>query len=104
MSARTGLLFLGAPAAPEMVSLACRAEAAGFESAWVAETRLTRDAVTPVATVPPDPRSRSSFVKAVLRVGSLGGAIDVMPCPAESTAGEAGAPATATAPEWTLVL
>ncbi len=49
--ARTGLLFLGAPAVPEMVSLARRAEAAGFESAWVAETRLTRDAITPVAAL-----------------------------------------------------
>lgn len=51
MAARTGLLFLGAPAVPEMVSLARRAEAAGFESAWVAETRLTRDAITPVAAL-----------------------------------------------------
>lgn len=51
MSARTGLLFLGAPAVPEMVSLARRAEAAGFESAWVAETRLTRDAITPAAAI-----------------------------------------------------
>lgn len=51
MSARTGLLFLGAPAVPEMVSLARRAEAAGFESVWVAETRLTRDAITPVAAI-----------------------------------------------------
>ncbi len=51
MSGRTGLLFLGAPAVPEMVSLARRAEAAGFESAWVAETRLTRDAITPVAAI-----------------------------------------------------
>jgi 5,10-methylenetetrahydromethanopterin reductase len=51
MGGRTGLLFLGAPAVPEMVSLARRAEAAGFESAWVAETRLTRDAITPVAAI-----------------------------------------------------
>ena len=51
MATRTGLLFLGAPAVPEMVSLARRAEAAGFESAWVAETRLTRDAITPVAAL-----------------------------------------------------
>src|SRR6185437_10821716 len=36
MTSRTGLLFLGAPAVPEMVKLARRAEAAGFESAWVA--------------------------------------------------------------------
>jgi 5,10-methylenetetrahydromethanopterin reductase len=51
MANRTGLLFLGAPAVPEMVKLARRAEAAGFESAWVAETRLTRDAITPVAAL-----------------------------------------------------
>jgi 5,10-methylenetetrahydromethanopterin reductase len=48
---RTGLLFLGAPPVPEMVSLARRAEDAGFESVWVAETRLTRDAVAPVAAI-----------------------------------------------------
>ncbi|HEY1515626.1 MAG TPA: LLM class flavin-dependent oxidoreductase [Solirubrobacteraceae bacterium] len=51
MSGRTGLLFLGAPAVPEMIKLARQAEAAGFESAWVAETRLTRDAITPVAAL-----------------------------------------------------
>ena len=34
-----------------MVSLARRAEAAGFESVWVAETRLTRDAITPAAAI-----------------------------------------------------
>ena len=51
MSPRTGLLFLGAPAVPEMVLIAQRAEAAGFESAWVAETRLTRDAITPAAAI-----------------------------------------------------
>jgi 5,10-methylenetetrahydromethanopterin reductase len=51
VSGRTGLLFLGAPSVPEMVSLASRAERAGIESVWVAETRLTRDAVTPVAAI-----------------------------------------------------
>jgi 5,10-methylenetetrahydromethanopterin reductase len=51
LTARTGLLFLGAPSVPEMVSLAQAAEKAGFESAWVAETRLTRDAITPVAAI-----------------------------------------------------
>jgi 5,10-methylenetetrahydromethanopterin reductase len=51
VSARTGLLFLGAPAVPEMVALARRAERAGYESAWVAETRLTRDAIAPVAAI-----------------------------------------------------
>ena len=34
-----------------MVSIARRAEAAGFESAWVAETRLTRDAIAPAAAI-----------------------------------------------------
>ena len=51
MSGRTGLLFLGAPAVPEMVALAQRAERAGYESVWVAETRLTRDAIAPVAAI-----------------------------------------------------
>ncbi len=51
MSGRRGLLFLGAPAVPKMVSLARRAELAGFDSVWVAETRLTRDALTPVAAI-----------------------------------------------------
>jgi 5,10-methylenetetrahydromethanopterin reductase len=50
-SPRTGLLFLGAPAVPEMVALARRAEETGFESVWVAETRLTRDAIAPVAAI-----------------------------------------------------
>ena len=51
MSGRTGLLFLGAPAVPEMVTLAQRAERAGYDSVWVAETRLTRDAIAPVAAI-----------------------------------------------------
>jgi 5,10-methylenetetrahydromethanopterin reductase len=34
-----------------MVSIARRAEAAGFESAWVAETRLTRDAIAPATAI-----------------------------------------------------
>jgi 5,10-methylenetetrahydromethanopterin reductase len=51
VSERTGLLFLGAPAVPEMVGLAQRAERAGYESVWVAETRLTRDAIAPVAAI-----------------------------------------------------
>src|SRR4051812_8603521 len=48
---RLGLAFLGAPAVPEMVRLARRAEDAGFESLWVAETRITRDAVVPMAAI-----------------------------------------------------
>jgi 5,10-methylenetetrahydromethanopterin reductase len=50
-AARLGLAFLGAPAIPEMVELARRAEEAGFESIWVAETRITRDAVVPLAAI-----------------------------------------------------
>jgi 5,10-methylenetetrahydromethanopterin reductase len=34
-----------------MVRIAQRAEAAGFESIWVAETRLTRDAFVPMAAI-----------------------------------------------------
>jgi 5,10-methylenetetrahydromethanopterin reductase len=48
---RYGLLLAGAPAIPEMVEIARRAEANGFESVWVAETRLTRDAFVPMAAI-----------------------------------------------------
>lgn len=48
---RLGLAFLGAPRVPEMVRLARKAEASGFESLWVAETRITRDAVVPMAAI-----------------------------------------------------
>jgi 5,10-methylenetetrahydromethanopterin reductase len=48
---RLGFGFLGAPAVPEMAMLAQRAEALGYESIWVAETRLTRDAITPAAAI-----------------------------------------------------
>jgi 5,10-methylenetetrahydromethanopterin reductase len=48
---RLGLAFLGAPEIPEMVRLAQKAEAAGFESVWVAETRITRDAVVPMTAI-----------------------------------------------------
>jgi 5,10-methylenetetrahydromethanopterin reductase len=47
----TGLIFVGAPNVPEMVRLAQRAEARGFESIWVAETRMTRDAFVPLAAI-----------------------------------------------------
>jgi len=43
-SAWTG--FLGSPTCAEWVEAGRKAEQAGFESAWVAETRITRDAVT----------------------------------------------------------
>lgn len=48
---RIGLLLAGAPSLPEMVQLAGRAEQRGFDSVWVAETRLTRDAVTAATAI-----------------------------------------------------
>jgi 5,10-methylenetetrahydromethanopterin reductase len=48
---RVGLAFLGAPAVPEMVRLARRAEETGFDSVWVAETRMTRDGIVPAAAL-----------------------------------------------------
>jgi 5,10-methylenetetrahydromethanopterin reductase len=48
---RLGLAFLGSPTIPETVALAQKAERAGFESVWVAETRITRDAVVPLAAI-----------------------------------------------------
>ncbi len=48
---RIGLLFNGAPRVPEMVRLARRAETAGYESIWMAETRLTRDGFVPLAAM-----------------------------------------------------
>ena len=51
MSHRTGILFPGAPGVPEMVERARLAEARGFESVWVAETRMTRDAFVPLAAI-----------------------------------------------------
>jgi 5,10-methylenetetrahydromethanopterin reductase len=50
-SHRTGLLFVGAPSVPEMVKLAIRAEERGFDSIWVAETRMTRDGFVPLAAI-----------------------------------------------------
>jgi 5,10-methylenetetrahydromethanopterin reductase len=46
-----GLAFLGSPRIPEMARLARKAENAGFESIWVAETRITRDAVVPMTAI-----------------------------------------------------
>jgi 5,10-methylenetetrahydromethanopterin reductase len=47
----TGIIFLGAPSIPEMVQVAQRAEERGFDSIWVAETRMTRDAFVPMAAI-----------------------------------------------------
>ena len=46
---RVGLIFLDRPALDQQVKLAQYAEKRGFESVWVCETRLVRDAVTPLA-------------------------------------------------------
>jgi 5,10-methylenetetrahydromethanopterin reductase len=48
---RTGLLFVGAPSVPEIVALARRCEARGFDSVWMAETRMTRDSFVPMAAM-----------------------------------------------------
>lgn len=48
---RLGLGFLGCPDIRAMAELGRRAEAAGFESAWVSETRITRDAVTGITAL-----------------------------------------------------
>jgi len=46
---RVGLIFLDRPSLLEQVELAQYAEQQGFESVWVCETRLVRDAITPLA-------------------------------------------------------
>ena len=48
---RIGLGLLGSPELLKMVELAQLAETHGFESVWVAETRLTRDGITPCAAI-----------------------------------------------------
>lgn len=48
---RRGFVFLGGPTVPRMVELARHAERRGFDSVWVAETRLTRDGFVPLATI-----------------------------------------------------
>ena len=48
---RVGLIFLDRPGIAEQVRLAQRAEEKGFESVWVCETRLVRDAITPLAAI-----------------------------------------------------
>ena len=46
---RVGLIFLDRPGLGEQVLAAQYAEQRGFESVWVCETRLVRDALTPLA-------------------------------------------------------
>ena len=46
---RVGLIFLDRPSLGQQVELVRYAEQRGFESAWVCETRLARDAMTPLA-------------------------------------------------------
>lgn len=48
---RLGLIFAGAPSVPEMVAISQRAEERGFDSVWVAETRMTRDGFVPLAAI-----------------------------------------------------
>lgn len=48
---RLGIGFLGYPDLRSLVDAGRAAEAAGFESAWIAETRLTRDAVSGVTAL-----------------------------------------------------
>ncbi|HEY1419917.1 MAG TPA: LLM class flavin-dependent oxidoreductase [Candidatus Dormibacteraeota bacterium] len=48
---RLGIGFLGYPDLRTLVEAGKAAEEGGFESAWVAETRLTRDAVTGVTAL-----------------------------------------------------
>jgi 5,10-methylenetetrahydromethanopterin reductase len=43
---RVGIAFLDRPGVTEQLSLVQRAEQLGYASAWVAETRLTRDAIS----------------------------------------------------------
>ena len=60
---RLGLAFLGAPSVPEMVRLAQKAESAGFESVWIAETRITRDAVVPMVAIAGATERRSGWAR-----------------------------------------
>ena len=46
---RVGLIFLDRPSLQEQVELVQYAEQQGFKSAWACETRLVRDAMTPLA-------------------------------------------------------
>lgn len=46
-----GLELAGEPSVPEMMTIARRAEALGYDSIWLTETRFTRDAITTAAAV-----------------------------------------------------
>lgn len=46
---RVGLVSLDRPSLSEQIELARYAERQEFESVWVCETRLVRDAITPLA-------------------------------------------------------
>src|SRR6476646_6939658 len=48
---RLGVAFLGEPAVLEMIKISQHAESLGFESAWVGETRFTRDGFVPAAGI-----------------------------------------------------
>ncbi len=63
---RVGLVFLDQPGLREQVRLAQYAEKRGFASVWVCETRLVRDAVTPLA----------AFAMATDRIGLASGVVN----------------------------
>ncbi|MFF4253862.1 LLM class flavin-dependent oxidoreductase [Streptomyces sp. NPDC001663] len=44
-------MFTGTPSVPDMIGLAQQAERSGFETIWVAETRITRDAFVPATAI-----------------------------------------------------
>lgn len=48
---RVGIGFLGSPRVRGMIEAAKRAEEDGADSAWIAETRFTMDAITPLAAL-----------------------------------------------------
>jgi len=51
MRERMGIGFLGFPGIRSMAEFGIASEAAGFDSVWIAETRITRDAVTAMTAV-----------------------------------------------------
>jgi 5,10-methylenetetrahydromethanopterin reductase len=51
MTLPLGLELAGEPSVPEMKAIAQRAEALGYDSIWLTETRFTRDAITTTTAV-----------------------------------------------------
>jgi 5,10-methylenetetrahydromethanopterin reductase len=46
-----GIGFVGHPDVKQTIELGCAPEEAGFDSAWIAETPITRDAITPMTAL-----------------------------------------------------